>query len=63
MSLLVLFSCTQTYERQGKFSPLETPSALRRQGTSILSILPIIVIFIFLQKYITGGIATTGVKG
>ena len=32
-------------------------------ASSILSILPIIVIFIFLQKYITGGIATTGVKG
>lgn len=32
-------------------------------ASSILSILPIIIIFIFLQKYITGGIAATGVKG
>lgn len=32
-------------------------------AASILSILPIIIIFMFLQKYITGGIATTGVKG
>lgn len=32
-------------------------------ASSILSILPIIIIFIFLQKYITGGIASTGVKG
>ena len=32
-------------------------------AASILSMLPIIIIFIFLQKYITGGIATTGVKG
>jgi alpha-1,4-digalacturonate transport system permease protein len=32
-------------------------------AASMLSILPIIMLFIFLQKYITGGIATTGVKG
>lgn len=32
-------------------------------ASSILSMLPIIIIFIFLQKHITGGIATTGVKG
>ena len=32
-------------------------------AASILSILPIIVIFIFLQRYITGGLAATGVKG
>ncbi len=32
-------------------------------AASIISILPVIVIFMFLQKYITGGIATTGVKG
>lgn len=32
-------------------------------AASILSILPIIIIFIFLQKYITGGLAATGVKG
>lgn len=32
-------------------------------AASILSILPIIVIFIFLQKYITGGLAASGVKG
>lgn len=30
---------------------------------SILSVLPIIVIFIFLQKYITEGIAAVGIKG
>lgn len=32
-------------------------------SASILSILPIIVIFIVLQRYITGGLAATGVKG
>lgn len=32
-------------------------------AASVLSILPIIVIFAFLQKYVTGGIAATGVKG
>lgn len=32
-------------------------------AASILSILPVIIIFVFLQKYITGGIAATGVKG
>ncbi|KAB1437442.1 carbohydrate ABC transporter permease [Candidatus Galacturonibacter soehngenii] len=32
-------------------------------AASILSILPVIILFIILQKYITGGIATTGVKG
>lgn len=32
-------------------------------SSPILSILPIVVIFIFLQKYITGGIAASGVKG
>lgn len=32
-------------------------------AASILSILPIIIIFIFLQKYITGGLAASGVKG
>lgn len=32
-------------------------------SASILSIIPIIVIFIILQKYITGGLAATGVKG
>lgn len=32
-------------------------------AASILSMLPIIIIFIFLQKYITEGVATTGVKG
>lgn len=32
-------------------------------AASIISMVPIIIIFIFLQKYITGGIATSGVKG
>lgn len=32
-------------------------------ASSIISILPLIVLFMFLQKYITGGIASTGVKG
>ena len=32
-------------------------------AASVLSIVPVIIIFIFLQKYITGGIAATGVKG
>ncbi|MDK2807797.1 MAG: alpha,4-digalacturonate transport system permease protein [Clostridiales bacterium] len=32
-------------------------------AASIISIVPVIVLFIILQKYITGGIATTGVKG
>lgn len=32
-------------------------------AASILSIIPIIVIFILLQRYITGGLAATGVKG
>lgn len=32
-------------------------------AASIISIVPVIVIFAFLQKYITGGIATSGVKG
>lgn len=32
-------------------------------AASILSILPIVVIFIILQRYITGGLAATGVKG
>lgn len=32
-------------------------------AASIISIIPVIVIFIILQRYITGGIATTGVKG
>lgn len=32
-------------------------------AASILSILPIIIIFIILQRYITGGLAATGVKG
>lgn len=32
-------------------------------ASSILSILPIVVIFIFLQKHITGGLAASGVKG
>lgn len=32
-------------------------------AASILSIIPVICIFIVLQKYITGGIAATGVKG
>lgn len=32
-------------------------------AASILSIIPIIIIFIILQRYITGGLAATGVKG
>ena len=32
-------------------------------SASVLSIVPVIIIFICLQKYITGGIAATGVKG
>jgi len=32
-------------------------------ASSIISILPLIILFMFLQKYITGGIASTGVKG
>ncbi|MDR7814763.1 carbohydrate ABC transporter permease [Lacrimispora sp.] len=32
-------------------------------SSSIISILPLIIIFMFLQKYITGGIVATGVKG
>lgn len=32
-------------------------------AASMISILPVIILFIILQKYITGGIATTGVKG
>ena len=32
-------------------------------AASVLSILPVIVIFIFLQKYIIGGISASGVKG
>lgn len=32
-------------------------------ASSILSILPIIILFIILQRYITGGLAATGVKG
>jgi alpha-1,4-digalacturonate transport system permease protein len=32
-------------------------------ASSILSILPLIILFMFLQKHITGGIASTGVKG
>jgi len=32
-------------------------------AASILSIVPIVILFIFLQKYIVGGIATSGVKG
>lgn len=32
-------------------------------ASSILSIIPIIIIFIILQRYITGGLAATGVKG
>lgn len=32
-------------------------------AASILSIIPIIVIFIILQRYITGGLAASGVKG
>ncbi len=32
-------------------------------ASSIISIVPVIILFIFLQKYITGGIATSGVKG
>ena len=32
-------------------------------AASIISIVPIIILFMFLQKYIIGGIATTGVKG
>ena len=32
-------------------------------AASIISIVPIILLFMFLQKYIIGGIATTGVKG
>ena len=32
-------------------------------AASVLSILPVILIFIFLQKYIIGGISASGVKG
>lgn len=32
-------------------------------SASIISILPVIILFIILQRYITGGIATSGVKG
>ena len=32
-------------------------------AASVLSILPVIVIYIFLQKYIIGGISASGVKG
>lgn len=32
-------------------------------ASSILSIIPIIIIFIILQRYITGGLAASGVKG
>ncbi len=32
-------------------------------AASILSIVPIIIIFVILQRYITGGLAATGVKG
>ncbi|MGL5435555.1 MAG: carbohydrate ABC transporter permease [Lachnospiraceae bacterium] len=32
-------------------------------SSSILSIIPIIIIFIILQRYITGGLAASGVKG
>ena len=30
---------------------------------SVLSILPVMLIFIFLQKYLVEGIATSGLKG
>lgn len=39
---------------------VDWPSIL---AASIISIIPVIIIFAFLQKYITGGIATSGVKG
>jgi len=32
-------------------------------ASSILSIIPIIIIFIILQRYITGGLVASGVKG
>ena len=32
-------------------------------AASIISIIPIMILFMFLQKHIIGGIATTGVKG
>ncbi len=32
-------------------------------SASVLSIIPIIVLFVILQRYITGGLAATGVKG
>jgi alpha-1,4-digalacturonate transport system permease protein len=32
-------------------------------AASVISITPIIIVFIFLQKHIVGGIATTGIKG
>ena len=32
-------------------------------AASIISIIPIMIIFAFLQKYVVGGIAATGVKG
>ena len=39
---------------------IDWPSIL---ASSIISIVPIIIIFAFLQKYVVGGIATSGVKG
>jgi len=31
-------------------------------AASIISIIPVLIVFIFLQKYIMGGIATSGMK-
>ena len=39
---------------------IDWPSIL---ASSVISIIPVVVIFAFLQKYVVGGIATSGVKG
>ena len=39
---------------------IDWPSIL---ASSVISIIPVVIIFAFLQKYVVGGIATSGVKG
>ena len=39
---------------------IDWPSIL---ASSVISIIPVVIIFAFLQKYVVGGIATSGAKG
>lgn len=67
LSALLYVSKTETYPVSLALKLFSDPSSSSDYGAmfamSTLSILPVMIIFITLQKYLVEGIATTGIKG